>query len=288
MYGSRVAVGGWTSPTHGYYDTSSGQFVDLLSVMGRPMDDPVVWGTRIVDSDRFFDVSSGELFMLPMSGAADVWSDRISFPAYFSESTVSVYDASTGAITDTPHAGWAVKICGDWVVFTTPDFHIAVYSLATGQLTILPNQGITTDGWSDNRRYLWGDQAVFLGLDEYFGQVDLNGDGKLTVLVSHLDLTTMTVQHVAVGTPLGIYENKIVFFNDLASLWGDVPDYTLKVYDLNTGTTTDLGFQGGTAALWGDVIAYTALESWIGEDRTGDGDLEDWVLGYARFALPAN
>jgi hypothetical protein len=194
---------------------------------------------------------------------------------------VWLYDRLTGGSLHTGQGGFATKVGGDWTVFTTGDFRLGAYRISTGTATLFPTYAYTNDAWSGNRRFVWDQNAVFMHLDEYFGGTDQDGDGKLTVSVGHLSLTTLQARKLAIGTPLGIHGSRVIFYNDLAPMWGEPADYGLKLYDLATDQVTPLGLQVGSAAIFGNVIAFTASEAWVGQDLNGDGDTADWVLGYA-------
>ncbi len=189
---------------------------------------------------------------------------------------------------------------GDWLVYGVDeddqgdidlngdgdidDRVLHVHQLSTGTTTNLALAN------TNARVSVVDDLVVFLVDERDQANTDLNGDGDVSDDVLHV-YDAVSGQVTNTGIESG--NNRFQLADDLLALLvdeyeqggldlngdGDTEDTVAQVYDLNTGTTTNLGLAAGSLEFDGDHMVFAVSESRQGDsDLNGDGDTSDTVV----------
>jgi hypothetical protein len=291
---SKTNVNWISMPYTGVYKKAS-DIVSALEPSGtnRKISGVAKWDTRTQTSMGYgyvagpgwigtdFDIYPGDGVYISLSGNTYSfdWTPELIIPESVvvpDEIPLRYFDISTHTLTDTPIKGTykSPAIFGDTIVFQK-NGNLTYYNISTG---IITDTGINAiSNYFSNSRTIWGDKIAFTA-DEVSAGVDYDGDGTLnSQVVGYYNITSKTATFVGKGVAQGIYKSKIVF----NSPFGE--DYEIKVYNTTTGRTSDTGVRGIYSAIHENTIAFVTLEMWWNKDFTGDGAMDDWVLGYIKL-----
>jgi len=128
-------------------------------------------------------------------------------------------------------------------------------------------------GWGVS---VYGDIIAFSTFESQVAQ-DLNDDGDMSdSIVRYYNITSKAVTNTkANGWWLSIYKNIIAFESVYTSYFG------LTYYNIIDGTIVDTKIDGRMASVYENIIAFSSPEGDYGVgDLNGDGDSDDWVVGY--------
>ncbi len=212
-----------------------------------------------------------------------------------------VFDAETGVVENLGLASSAFRIQGDLLAFTVTesaqgarDFNgdgdsrdgvLHLYRPSTGTLV---NVGLdAAGGFVSNETY-----AAFAVSEANQGGADRNGDGDALDMVLHLvDAGSGSVTNLGLATPSQQFQldsNLVAFLVRESGQAGrslngdaDANDNVLHLYDIASGTTSNVGRAAASFQLSGGVVAFAQPESAQGGvDANGDRDAFDDVLHY--------
>lgn len=132
-------------------------------------------------------------------------------------------------------------------------------------------------GWGVS---VYGDIIAFSTFENQVAQ-DLNDDGDMSdSIVRYYNITSKAVVNTkANGWWLSMHKNIIAFEGIYPTYFG------LTYYNITDGTLVDTKIDGRMASVHDEIIAFSSPESDYGVgDLNGDGDSNDWVVGYYDIA----
>lgn len=132
-------------------------------------------------------------------------------------------------------------------------------------------------GWGVS---VYGDIIAFSTFESQVAQ-DLNDDGDMSdSIVRYYNITSKAVTNTkANGWWLSMYKNIIAFESVYTTYFG------LTYYNIIDGTIVDTKIDGRMASVYENIIAFSSPEGDYGVgDLNGDGDSDDWVVGYYDIA----
>ena len=162
------------------------------------------------------------------------------------------------------------------------DFVLHTYDIQSGVLT---NTGLDASGTPS----VFANYVAWTVSETRQGMTDLNGDGNITDSVLHVaDMSTGSVTNLGVpsasynldGTTLGFLVSENGHGGADLNGDGDTFDSVLHIYDVATGTITNVGRDAsGGFAISGAFVAFGVHEARDGNvDLNGDGDASDVVM----------
>jgi len=255
---------------------------------------------------RIYDIASASLRSLPFQGVEPVFYEGklvfhtsenkaekdLNGDGDMKDTVIRLYDNTSKEMTDIAITGGFPDIDGNIIAFHTferwvdrdlngdgdvEDMVIQFYDLKTHTLT---NTGI-----EGARASISGDLIAFHTF-EFLSKQDFNGDGDADdVLIRLYNIRTgelITPNLIGkypnlAGQQLAFETNEAVLAQDL-NRDGDLLDNVVRLYDLRSKTFDPTILMGAFPEFDGKRLVYSALESQINEDLTGDGDLGDSVI----------
>jgi hypothetical protein len=200
---------------------------------------------------RYYNISKEEIVNTSISTVEDIpsiYKNIIAFP---------VYEAHSGDLNDD----------GD-----TSDSVIMYYDIQKKELV-----NTRAAGWGVS---VYEDIIAFSTFESQIAQ-DLNEDGDTgDSIVRYYNITSKTVVNTkANGWWLSMHKNIIAFEGIYRTYIG------LTYCNVTDGTVVDTKIDGRMASVYDNIIAFSSPESDYGVgDLNGDGDTNDWVVGYYDIA----
>ena len=162
------------------------------------------------------------------------------------------------------------------------DFVLHIYDTQSG---VLRNTGLEASGGLNVN----GTLLAWAVSESRQGMTDLNGDGDTNDYVVHLaDMASGTTKNLRFASASYAVDGNTLAFQVLESFHGmtdlnrdgDTMDAPLHLYDISTGTITNVGIDaGGGFEISGNRVAFGVHESRQGSsDLNGDGDATDVVM----------
>lgn len=289
--GSRVAVSvvefqQGRSDLNGDGDSSDSSVVHVHDLATAVTTNLALTGNAVLRGDRLaVNVTEGNQGNTDLNGDGDA-GDRV----------IHVHDLATGTTSNVALAALPWAFDGERVALGVPeseqgnsdrngdgdssDFVLHVYDLATRTTT---NVGLATAF----DVFLGGGRVVLDVPEGSQGTMDLNGDGDVGDSVLHVyDVPGMAISNVGLAVSgVELFDGSRAVFSvpeegnaDLNGD-GDLQDPVLHVYDVATGSTTNVGLAARFPQLDGSYVAMGVVEQWQGNtDLNGDGDTFDSVL----------
>lgn len=255
---------------------------------------------------RVYDLASASLRSLPFQGVEPVlYEGKLVFHTSenkaqkdlngdgdMKDTVIRLYDETREAMTDTVITGGFPDIDGNIVAFhvferwvdqdlngdgDVEDMVIQFYDLETDTLT---NTGI-----EGARASISGDLIAFHTF-EFLSKQDFNGDGDdddVLIRLYNIRTAELIDPHL-LGKHPNLVGQRLVFESNESALAqdfnqdGDLLDNVVRLYDLRAKTFEAVILMGTFPEFDGELLVYSALESQLNEDLTGDGDLDDSVI----------